>query len=332
MTAKCKPLRELNSIKGYLIEPLARSPGNLSEVSDIVVQRIDGESNKSGFVWSRRLPECGFVETDVSGKWLWSRYLVLINRRRGDPNRLGFAGHALLSAISGTNEMSPESRWPSRVEKFAALCATWGRADLASSDMVSLETSKRVWQARLDPRRKLPSCPNGANPNLPGLRSDAEVRGIVQGLLDREVNRSIASHGGQASIIEVRDGKLFIAMSGGCQECAASRRRSSILWTRPITRQGRSRSIRGQGSISSQPILRAPPPQNPPARMLRYLIARAAAGLDRAAVETRWLRSSRSRCPRASADNAIAWPGAVAPRCALPPRASPQPVSRLRRE
>ena len=53
-------------------------------------------------------------------------------------------------------------------------------------------------------------------------RSDAEVRATVQGLLDREVNRSIASHGGQISIVDVRDGKLFIAMSGGCQGCTAS--------------------------------------------------------------------------------------------------------------
>lgn len=53
-------------------------------------------------------------------------------------------------------------------------------------------------------------------------RSDAEVRAAVQGLLDREVNRSIASHGGQISIVDVRDGKLWIAMSGGCQGCSAS--------------------------------------------------------------------------------------------------------------
>jgi Fe-S cluster biogenesis protein NfuA len=53
-------------------------------------------------------------------------------------------------------------------------------------------------------------------------RTDAEVRAAVQGLLDREVNRSIASHGGQISIVDVRDGKLLIAMSGGCQGCTAS--------------------------------------------------------------------------------------------------------------
>jgi hypothetical protein len=33
----------------------------------------------------------------------------------------------------------------------------WGRADLASSDMMSLETTKTVWQARADPRRRTAS-------------------------------------------------------------------------------------------------------------------------------------------------------------------------------
>src|SRR5260370_42486000 len=37
------------------------------------------------------------------------------------------------------------------------ITTTWGRSDLASSDMMSLETRQRVWQARLDPRRQTPS-------------------------------------------------------------------------------------------------------------------------------------------------------------------------------
>ena len=54
-------------------------------------------------------------------------------------------------------------------------------------------------------------------------RTDAESRTAIQRLLDREVNRSIAAHGGQISIVDVRDGNLFIAMSGGCQGCAGSK-------------------------------------------------------------------------------------------------------------
>jgi len=53
-------------------------------------------------------------------------------------------------------------------------------------------------------------------------RTDAELRAVVQELLDRQVNRSIAAHGGQISIVDVKDGKLSVAMSGGCQGCAAS--------------------------------------------------------------------------------------------------------------
>lgn len=58
--------------------------------------------------------------------------------------------------------------------------------------------------------------------SAPGRRTDEEVRAVVQALLDKEVNRSIAGHGGKISIVNVRAGKLFIAMSGGCQGCGSS--------------------------------------------------------------------------------------------------------------
>ena len=53
-------------------------------------------------------------------------------------------------------------------------------------------------------------------------RSDAELYTVVQELLDKQVNKSIANHGGKISIVEVWQGKLFISMSGGCQGCASS--------------------------------------------------------------------------------------------------------------
>jgi Fe-S cluster biogenesis protein NfuA len=55
-------------------------------------------------------------------------------------------------------------------------------------------------------------------------RSDAELCMAVQELLDKEVNRSIANHGGKISIVDVHQGKLFITMSGGCQGCASSQK------------------------------------------------------------------------------------------------------------
>ena len=61
----------------------------------------------------------------------------------------------------------------------------------------------------------------GAGIASPG-RSDAELGAAVQELLDREVNRAVANHGGKISLVEVRDRRLFIVMSGGCQGCASS--------------------------------------------------------------------------------------------------------------
>jgi len=59
-------------------------------------------------------------------------------------------------------------------------------------------------------------------PSPTGNRNDDEIRDVVQDLLDHETNPSIASHGGKISIVEVKDRKLYIEMSGGCQGCAAS--------------------------------------------------------------------------------------------------------------
>jgi len=53
-------------------------------------------------------------------------------------------------------------------------------------------------------------------------RSDAELITVIQSLLDKEINRSIANHGDKISIGEIRQGKLYIIMSGGCQGCASS--------------------------------------------------------------------------------------------------------------
>ncbi|HEX9507045.1 MAG TPA: NifU family protein [Myxococcales bacterium] len=55
-----------------------------------------------------------------------------------------------------------------------------------------------------------------------GGRSDPEIRRLVEELLEREVNPSVASHGGKISVVDVKDATLYIAMSGGCQGCAAS--------------------------------------------------------------------------------------------------------------
>lgn len=68
----------------------------------------------------------------------------------------------------------------------------------------------------------MPAVLEAAAPNGTLARSDAELCAAVQELLDREVNRSIANHGGKISLLDVQGGRLFITMSGGCQGCASS--------------------------------------------------------------------------------------------------------------
>ena len=67
-----------------------------------------------------------------------------------------------------------------------------------------------------------PAILENTSPKATWGRSDPEVRTAIQELLDGEVNRGIAGHGGSIAIVDYRDGKLRIAMSGGCQGCASS--------------------------------------------------------------------------------------------------------------
>jgi Fe-S cluster biogenesis protein NfuA len=53
-------------------------------------------------------------------------------------------------------------------------------------------------------------------------RSDTELMTVIQVLLNKEVNPSIANHGGKILIVKISQSKLYISMSGGCQGCASS--------------------------------------------------------------------------------------------------------------
>jgi Fe/S biogenesis protein NfuA len=66
-----------------------------------------------------------------------------------------------------------------------------------------------------------PSAMGGAlhveNPN-DGWRDPVAAR--VQEILDRQINPSIAAHGGYVDLLEVRDGAAYVQLGGGCQGCA----------------------------------------------------------------------------------------------------------------
>jgi len=66
-----------------------------------------------------------------------------------------------------------------------------------------------------------PSALGGAlridNPNE-GWRDPVSAR--IQEVLDRQINPSVAAHGGYVDLLEVRDGAAYVQLGGGCQGCA----------------------------------------------------------------------------------------------------------------
>ena len=72
------------------------------------------------------------------------------------------------------------------------IAATWGRSDL-SSDMMTMETTKRVWQARLDPRRNTPSIgiyshvkTGGASSMRSPLLNERQAGVAIEGVIRQE--------------------------------------------------------------------------------------------------------------------------------------------------
>lgn len=60
------------------------------------------------------------------------------------------------------------------------------------------------------------------SPNLRPIGVDAPTGGLadqVRHVIDLQVNPSIASHGGEINLVDVRDTVVYLEMSGGCQGC-----------------------------------------------------------------------------------------------------------------
>jgi Fe-S cluster biogenesis protein NfuA len=96
---------------------------------------------------------------------------------------------------------------------------TIGKKESALWDDLRAEIGAVIRSQLLTGVRAILEAPQSSSP---GNRNDDQIREVVQQLLDKETNPSIASHGGKISIVEVKERKLYIEMSGGCQGCAAS--------------------------------------------------------------------------------------------------------------
>lgn len=56
------------------------------------------------------------------------------------------------------------------------------------------------------------------NPNRPPLLQDP-VAARVQEVLETRINPGVASHGGNVSLIDYEDGRVYLKLGGGCQGC-----------------------------------------------------------------------------------------------------------------
>ena len=59
------------------------------------------------------------------------------------------------------------------------------------------------------------------------------VARAVQEVLDHQINPGVGSHGGQVTLVEVREGTAFMRFGGGCQGCAAVDMTLRTAWRRP---------------------------------------------------------------------------------------------------
>lgn len=59
-----------------------------------------------------------------------------------------------------------------------------------------------------------PFFPTGAREDLTGPLPER-----IQRLLDTEINPAIAAHGGRVTLVDVREGKAYVAFGGGCHGC-----------------------------------------------------------------------------------------------------------------
>lgn len=70
-------------------------------------------------------------------------------------------------------------------------------------------------------REVLDTCDTPLGQAAP-VDADAELLRAVEELLERQVNPSVAAHGGHIAAERVSGGTVYLRMSGGCQGCAAS--------------------------------------------------------------------------------------------------------------
>lgn len=59
------------------------------------------------------------------------------------------------------------------------------------------------------------------NAKVPNISPDSPLPEKVNYILATDINPGLASHGGEVTLVEIRDGVAILKFGGGCQGCSA---------------------------------------------------------------------------------------------------------------
>lgn len=54
------------------------------------------------------------------------------------------------------------------------------------------------------------------------LKAEAEMKSKVQMLFETQINPAVAGHGGVVELVDVKDGRVYLRMGGGCHGCGSA--------------------------------------------------------------------------------------------------------------
>ena len=132
--------------------------------------------------------------------------------------RIGLEGSPVaprfeLTLVNRTDRRDDESEVD--VGDFAVLVTL---TSLDQLEGATIDFVERVNESGFEVRPR-PGVGSVASPSKPSGPLAQRVREV----LDSQVNPSIAAHGGQIDLVDVKDTDIYLEMSGGCQGCAMSR-------------------------------------------------------------------------------------------------------------
>jgi Fe/S biogenesis protein NfuA len=127
----------------------------------------------------------------------------------------GFGAPEYGMALEESGEARPDDT-VIQADGFRVLINT---ASLPAVDGASVDFFDQLLQRgfRVEPPPPLPAPPPAQRPEL-DLSDPVVAR--IQDVIAHQINPGIASHGGQASLIDVKDDIVYVELGGGCQGCS----------------------------------------------------------------------------------------------------------------